>query len=396
MDAATRAYLDQVPLDKKLASNAYFEGGYWLYLWGFLYGAAIMVLLLTSGISARLRDFATRLTGRRNLQTAVYFVGFLLLVALLQFPLTLYQDFVREQHYGLATQTFSSWMRDVLVNIAVNLVLDTLAIVALFAIVRRLGRSWWIWGAAAAVIFIAIGLIIAPVFIFPLFNKYTRLENGPVRDAVLSMARANGIPARDVYVMDASRQTTRISANVSGFLGTERVTLNDNLLKRCSLAEIKAAMGHEMGHYILNHNYKMLLFFAVLALIFFAWLDWSVQTALRRWGGHWRISGLGDPAVLPLAILMFSILFFALTPIGNSFIRSQEYEADIFGLNAAGQPDGFAQVSLKLADYRKLEPGKWEEIVFYDHPSGRTRIYSAMRWKAEHLAQVSNAPAGGN
>jgi len=264
VDAATRAYLDQVPLDKKLASNAYFEGGYWLYLWGFLYGAAIMVLLLTSGISARLRDFATRLTGRRNLQTAVYFVGFLLLVALLQFPLTLYQDFVREQHYGLATQTFSSWMRDVLVNIAVNLVLDTLAIVALFAIVRRLGRSWWIWGAAAAVIFIAIGLIIAPVFIFPLFNKYTRLENGPVRDAVLSMARANGIPARDVYVMDASRQTTRISANVSGFLGTERVTLNDNLLKRCSLAEIKAAMGHEMGHYILNHNYKMLLFFAVL------------------------------------------------------------------------------------------------------------------------------------
>ena len=155
-------------------------------------------------------------------------------------------------------------------------------------------------------------------------------------------------------------------------------------------------MGHEMGHYVLNHNYKMLLFFAVLALIFFAWLDWSVQAALRRWGGRWRITGLGDPAVLPLAILMFSILFFVLTPVGNSFIRSQEYEADIFGLNAASQPEGFAQVSLKLADYRKLEPGKWEEIVFYDHPSGRTRIYSAMRWKAEHLAQVSNAPAGGN
>src|SRR5947207_15408871 len=96
VEAATRAYLDQVPLDKKLASNAYFEGGYWLYVWGFLYGAAIMVLLLTSGISARLRHFATRLTTRRNLQTAIYFVGFLLLVALLQFPLTFYQDFLRE------------------------------------------------------------------------------------------------------------------------------------------------------------------------------------------------------------------------------------------------------------------------------------------------------------
>ena len=146
----------------------------------------------------------------------------------------------------------------------------------------------------------------------------------------------------------------------------------------------------------MKKNLLTIVISAVLALIFFAWLDWSVQAALRRWGEHWRISGLGDPVVLPLAILMFSILFFALTPIGNSFIRSQEYEADIFGLNAAGQPDGFAQVSLKLADYRKLEPGKWEEIVFYDHPSGRTRIYSAMRWKAEHLAQVSNAPAGGD
>src|SRR5207302_10002111 len=118
VDAATRAYLDQVPLDKKLASNAYFEGGYWLYLWGFLYGAGIMVLLLASGFSARLRDFATRLTARSNLHTAIYFVGFLLLVGLLQFPLTFYQDFVCEHHYGLATQTFSSWMRYVLFNIA--------------------------------------------------------------------------------------------------------------------------------------------------------------------------------------------------------------------------------------------------------------------------------------
>ena len=98
--------------------------------------------------------------------------------------------------------------------------------------------------------------LIAPVYVAPLFNKYTRLEDAAIRDPILSMARANGISAKDVYVQDASRQSTRVSAFVTGFLGTERIVLNDNLLKRCSLAEIESVMGHEMGHYVMHHAYK--------------------------------------------------------------------------------------------------------------------------------------------
>lgn len=384
--AATQDYLAQLPADKKTSSDRYFEGGYWLYICGILYTSALMLLVLITGASARIRDFV-RLTARPNLQTAAYFVLFLVITAVLQFPLAFYRDFVREHQYGLSKQALGSWLLDFILGWVVLVVFATLLGVALFAIVRRLGRSWWTWATAATVLFIALALIIVPVFVDPLFNKYTPLENGPVRDAVLSMARANGIPVTDVYVADASRQTTRISANVSGFLGTDRITLNDNLLKRCSLPEIKAVMGHEMGHYVLNHNFEELLFLAILTFLLFRWLDWSVHVALRRWGNHWRISGLGDPAVFPLAVMIICIFFLATTPIRNSFEREQEHEADMFGLNAAGQPDGFAQVALKFADYRKLEPSKWEEIAFYDHPSGRTRIYSAMRWKAEHLGQ---------
>jgi STE24 endopeptidase len=393
--AATQDYLAQLPADKKASSDMYFEVGYRLYVCGILYTSALMLLLLVTGASARIRGFVVRLTARPNLQTAAYIVLFLLITALLEFPLAFYRDFVREHQYGLSKQAFGSWLRDFMLGWVVLVVFATLLGVALFAIVRRLGRSWWTWATAATVFFIALALMIAPVFVYPLFNKYTALENGPVRDAVLSMASANGIPVTDVYVADASRQTTRISANVSGFLGTDRITLNDNLLKRCSLPEIKAVMGHEMGHYVLNHNFEELLFLAILTFLLFRWLDWSLHLALRRWGNHWRITELGDPAVSPLAVAIICIFFLATTPIRNSFEREQEYEADMFGLNAAGQPDGFAQVALKFADYRKLEPSKWEEIAFYDHPSGRTRIYSAMRWKAEHLgqSQVSQSSA---
>ncbi len=138
-------------------------------------------------------------------------------------------------------------------------------------------RRWWIWGSLTATLLVAFSFLIAPVFVFPLFNKYTRLTDETIRGPILSLARANGIPAEDVFVSDASRQTTRISANVSGLLGTQRITLNDNLLKRCSLPEIEAVMGHEMGHYVLNHAYKGIVFFGVLIVLAFAFLRFSFR-----------------------------------------------------------------------------------------------------------------------
>jgi STE24 endopeptidase len=127
------------------------------------------------------------------------------------------------------------------------------------------------------------------------------------------------------------------------------------------------------------------VFFAVIIFIGFWFLDWGVRWSLARWGERWQVRGFTDVAVLPLAVLVLSLYGFALTPVQTTITRTMEYEADIFGLNAAGEPDGAAAVALKLGEYRKLDPGPLEEIVFYDHPSGRTRITAAMRWKAEHL-----------
>ena len=387
--AATDAWLATVPPDKKARSDAYFEGGYWLQLWDFLMVTGIMLLLLQARISARIRDWAEKVTVRKNLQTLLYFIAFFLLVSVLQFPLAVYEGYVREHQYGLATQTFGPWLRDQIVGLTVGLVLGAIAIMILFAIVRRLGALWWVWGAIASVLLLAFTVLIAPVYIAPLFNTYVKLNDAKIKDPILSMARANGIPASDVYEVDESRQSTRVSANVSGFLGTERITLNDNLLKRCTPEEIQTVMGHEMGHYVLNHLYNDILFYALFFLAGFAFLDWGLHWALARWGERWQICGITDAAVLPLAVWLLAVFFFVTTPLNNTWTRAQEYEADIFGLNAARQPDGEAAVDLKLGDYRKLDPGPLEEFLFYDHPSGRTRITAAMRWKKENMNQIN-------
>lgn len=384
-EAATQAYLASVPADFKDRSDSYFEGGYWLLLWNFLLGSVIYLVLLTTGWSARMRDVAERVTRWKSVHVFVYAAQFTVATALLSFPMTVYQGFFREHEYGLATQTFGAWMGDQLKGLVLGLVLGGLFIMVLYRVLRSAPKTWWVWGSAVSLVGLVIIALIGPVFISPIFNTYTTLDDPAVAGPILSMARANGIPASEVYVVDASRQTTRISANVSGFLGTERITLNDNLLSRTTLPEIEAVMGHEMGHYVLNHMYKMVLFFGVVVVLVFAVLFRGSTWALGRWGARWGVRGVDDPAGLPLLGLIAGVLFFVLTPVLNSYIRTQEYEADIFGLNAARQPDGMAQVSIKLGEYRKLDPGHWEEMIFYDHPSGHTRIFSSMRWKAEHL-----------
>ena len=388
LKAAVDAYLAKMPAAERARSDAYFEGGYWLLLWDFLSTVIVMWVLLRFHWSARMRGLGERISRFRPVQTAIYWIQFFVVASGLTFPLTVYEGYFREHKYGLLNQTFGPWMRDQIVMLAVSVVLGAILIVPLMGVVRRLGRNW-VWGAVLTVVFFAFVNLIAPVYVFPLFNKYTKLEDPKIKDPILSMARANGIPATDVYEFDASRQSNRVSANVSGFASTLRISLNDNLLKRCTLPEIETTMGHEMGHYVLNHAYKGLVMIGVVVVIGFAFLNWGLNSSLARWGQKWDVRGISDVAVLPLAVIVFSVFFFLMTPVTNTITRTMEYEADMYGLNAAQQPDGEANVDLMLGEYRKMDPGPMEEFIFFDHPSGRTRITAAMRWKAEHLQSAS-------
>jgi STE24 endopeptidase len=386
--AATRAWLDSVPHAKREKSDAYFEGGYWLILWNYLLAAGISILLLWSRISARLRDLSERLTNSKTLQVGCYSVAYLLLVYVLSFPLNLYEHFFREHQYGLATQTFPAWFREQLLGLGITIIGGTIFLIVLYAVFRVAPRIWWIWGTLVAVVFSFALLFIAPVFIEPLFNTYKPLTNREISEPIVAMAQANQIPVKQVFEVDASRQTTRISANVSGILGTTRIALNDNLLKQCAIPEIRAVMAHEMGHYVLNHGAKLLTYLGIFVLIGFLLTRMLFEAMASCWGDKWGVRGIADPAGLPLLSLIFSTLLFLATPLLNTVVRVTEREADAFGINTSREPEGMAKVALKLGAYRKLDPAPLEEFVFYDHPSGRARIRMAMDWKA------ANLPAG--
>ena len=379
-DAATQAYLDRLPAETVARSNAYFEGGYWLQLWNFLLGLAVSWLLLRGGVSARVRDACARLGRFAFVRDALFGAFFSVASWVLTLPLTIYQGFVREHQYDMATQTFGPWLVDQLVMLGAQTVAFALALAVLYAVIRRAGERWWIWGAVATMGLMVFSVMVAPVWIDPLTNTYKPVSDPVIKNAVLAMAHADEVPVDNVYEFDASRQTTRVSANVTGIFGTASVRLNDNLL-RTSLPEIRAVMGHELGHFVMNHIYKGLTEMSLLVLAGFVFSKWAMDATLRRHGAAWRLQGVGDVASFPLFIAVFSVWMLVTTPIGNTLVRTQEIEADRFGLNLAREPRGAAEADLKLTEYRKPDPGPIEEFVFFDHPSTRNRIHDAMQWR---------------
>ena len=384
VEEATGAYINLLSEEDRARSDAYMEGGYWLQMWGFLYGLGVAWLLLGTRLSAWMRDRSERVGRWRWLHTFIYAVQYIVIATVLSFPLTVYQGFFREHSYALATQTFGAWMGDQFTGLIVGVLIGGVALTLIYAVIRKARDSWWIWGAGVSVLLLVFVNFIAPVYIAPLFNDYKALDEGPLRTVIMSMAHANGIPGDDVYWFDASRQTTRISANVSGAFGTTRISLNDNLLKRTSTEEIEAVMAHEMGHYVLNHGAKLTINFGLVLAFGFAFVAWGFNRALGRWGQNWGVRDVGDTAGLPLIAALLSIYFFVATPVSNSIIRVHEAEADNYGINVSRQPDGFARAAMRLSEYRKISPGPLERFVLYDHPSGRDRVHMAMLWKSEH------------
>ncbi len=386
-ELATKAWMATLSGAARAKSDAYFEGGYWLLLWGFVVTLVSAWIMLRFGLVARISTWAQRRTSRAWLRSFLFAVPFLLLSSLITLPWDIYTGFVREQAYGLSNMTFTAWLGEDLIGLAISTVTLSLLFIAIHAVIRRAPRDWWLLGTAVAVAGMTFAVAIAPLFIEPLFNKYVPLPAGPVRQQILSMARANGVPADNVYLVDASRQSKRISANVAGLFGTTRIALNDNLLKQPA-DEIRAVMGHEMGHYVLNHVVKFLVSLTLILAVFFLVTARLLPWVVARHGPGWGITGMDDPAILAPALVIIAGLALLATPLFNTMTRTQEIEADRFGLNAARAPDSFASIAMKLSQYRKIEPGPWEEAIFFDHPSGHTRVLTAMRWKAEHLGQA--------
>lgn len=383
--AAVDAYLSTVDGAIRARSDAYDEGE---QLWGLastLISIAIVAALYALGFFRSVRDRLEAIVPKWPAVFAFLFV-YLLTTTASTFPLSFYLGHVREHAFGLSTQTFAAWFGEYLMGNALGVVFGTVLAGLLVVLIRTLKRTWWIWGAGGAALTATLLITASPVFIEPLFNEYTPMQEGPLKTDILLMAQAAGVPAEDVLVYDRSAQTNTISANVSGMFATTRIALADTLLEDATPAEVRAVMAHEIGHYVLGHIGSVILVLVLLIAAGFLFAQVAFHAVYRAVGEAWGIRGIDDVAGVPLLFALVGVFFTLATPVTNTLIRTNEAEADVFGLALAREPDGFAAVSMKLSAYRKLDPGPVERFVFHDHPTGRDRVEMAMRFKGAELA----------
>ncbi len=385
VDHATALYLATLSPGARARSDAYFDGSVWLNAVSTVITVLVCWLILRLGLLTRLRDAMRRQGWRPWVIMLAVAALFLLAQLLLELPWSIFVDFWRERRFGLMNQSFGSWLSDQAIAAVLTLIGGSVLLTVINAVIRSFPRTWWLIGAGVVAGAVALFSLILPLFVLPLFNTYGTLPAGPLRDRIVAMAEANHIPTDRIVVFDASRQSDRISANVSGIGPTVQISLTDNLVKRTSIPEATAVVGHEMGHYVLGHVWRDVVFTALLSALEF-WLLARWGPALIALGAARRgVRGLDDPAALPVLVAMMSALSLVFLPVSNSFSRYNESEADAFGLATAREPDGFAMAAMQLSTYRKIAPPPLEEALFYDHPSGRTRVHRAMQWKKDHV-----------
>jgi STE24 endopeptidase len=382
--AATAAYLAQLPPEAHAKATAYTQGGHWLLLWGFLVAVLVSFLIVRSGVLVGLRRRLERRRSRPVLVSLVVGVVYLLIDSLLGLPWSIYSGWWRQKQYGLTSQAFTGWLGEAAIGMAIGAVLFGLFLMALYALIRKAPRTWWLWSGGLTAVFITVAMVLSPIYIEPIFNKYTPAPAGPVRDQVVSMARANGIPADKIFVYNGSKQSNAYTANVSGLFGSARVAMSDTMFKQgADLAEVRGVVGHEMGHYAHHHSLWIAGVMSLLAILAFFLVDRLFAPVSALLGAD-TVKGVADPAGLPVLSVILAALSLLGTPATNSLIRIAESDADHYSLVHFNEPDGLSKALVKTIEYRAATPSRLEEVLFYDHPAVGNRIRRAMDWKAAH------------
>ena len=381
-EVATATYLATLSPEAHARATAYTQGGHWLILWTAVIGLAAYWLILRSGMLVRLRErLEARGLGPVRISLAVLATA-LFAETLLNLPWVIWSDWARERAYGLSSQPLVGFLRDYALYTVIILVSSTLLGACIYALIRRAPRFWWAWSGGLVSLFFVLSMVVSPVFIDPLFNRYEPAPSGPVRDAVVALAKANGVPSDRIFIYDGSRQSNRYTANVSGLFGGARIAMSDVMFKKdADIAEVRAVVGHEMGHYVLGHVWRNLIFFSALAFVCFFLIDRLFPTAVRLLSGQ-GVKGLSDPAGYPVLGALIVVLGVVGNPLAASFSRWAEVESDRFSLERAREPDGLARALVKTIEYRAATPGRLEETLFYTHPSVGSRVRMAMDWKA--------------
>ena len=380
-NAATARYIDSLGPAALQKAHDYTVGKEWMLLWSLVVSAIVTWLIVRSGILDRLQ---ARIGDRHpNFQAFAVSVVYVLVSTILTLPWALYSDWWREKQYGRTSQPLGDFLGQAALATVISAIVTGLFLIALYWLVRRALNRWWLWSGALTAVAVGFLLLLSPVLVQPLFNKYEPVPPGQVRDAVVEMAQRAGIPPNKVYMYNGSRQSNNFTANAGGVGSTARVAISDVALKNASLDEVRAVTGHEIGHYVLKHSWYGLVFFSLLAIALFWVADRTFPWFARKFGSDATIA---EPRGVPIVFFIVALLSLLILPLLNTFSRTLETQADLYSLRTENRPDALSTALVKTAEYRYPRPSALEEFVFYDHPSVERRVRAAMEWKATHPA----------
>ena len=379
VQAATDNYINALGPDALAKAAAYTSGSHWTLLWGFLISTAVAWLV----IKLQVLDKIEGKLSHRSLWFRSFAISgtYLFLSSLLILPWTLYADWWRELAYGKTSQPLSDFLGQGSISLLISSLLGGLFLSGVYFFIRRLGPYWWAWSGGLTAVAITGMMLIGPVWIEPLFNKYTPLPQGEVRVALEVLAKQANIQPDRIFVYDGSRQSNRFTANVSGLGASARIAISDVALTSASLDEVKAVTGHEIGHYVSGHIWNLIGTAVLLSMIFFYLTDAMFNKVANLMGSTVRIA---EPRGIAILLVCISFLSLLAQPVSNYVVRLGETEADQYSYSAVNLPDAMASALVKTAEYRDPRPHPLQELIFYTHPSVEKRVKAAMEWKAQH------------
>jgi Zn-dependent protease with chaperone function len=371
-DARTRVAVPE-PTEQALA---YHRSGNALWVVNTIWGLLIPALFLFTGLSARIRSWARALGKKWFFVIGLYFVIFSVMTFVIDLPLSYYQGFVRQHAYGLSNQTFAKWASDQGTGLMVGLVIGVLFLWVPYLLLKKSPRRWWLYTGVLAIPFIVLVSLVQPIWIDPLFNKFGPMKDKALEADILQLAERAGIEGGRVFEVAKSEDTKAINAYVAGVGGTKRIVLWDTILAKLDSRELLVVMGHEMGHYVLGHVWKVILFSSALIMMILYVIHRVVGWLIGRYRDRFGFGELSDVASLPLIILLFGIASLIVTPGVLAIQRHFEHEADRFGLEITRDNHAAATAFVKLQQENLGVPRPGRVYVWWraNHPSLGDRI----------------------
>jgi Zn-dependent protease with chaperone function len=375
--AAAASAGEPVPVPEPDAKAlAYYRSGNLLWAVGQLWNLAVPLVVLATGLSARMRSLAARVAPHWLGSVIVFAALYRLLDWVLARPLAFYGGYVRPHAYGLSAQSFAKWLHDVTIGLGVSIVLAVVVAAGLYACIRAFPRRWWLAATACLIPFLLFVMLIEPLYVAPLFNDFGPMQDKALEARILALADRAGIEGSRVFEVNKSVDTNTVNAYVTGFLASKRIVLWDTLLARLDQREVLFVMAHEMGHYVLHHVLQGIVFYSLLAGLGLWLVQRIAPRVIARFEGRLGFSQVSDVASLPLLLLLLQLGSFAILPVGLAVSRHMEHAADRFALDLThdGHAAATAFVKLQQTNLQVPRPGRLYVWWRGSHPPLGARI----------------------